>query len=370
MSFSLSNYILLVLILLVLLFLYTRMEQKRIREEEDENYGLLQRYLLNDSSSLEKVKKPILWIHIPFEYNARHWISFGSRSSFDLNQPYLFMTVQSIVRECGDSFHICLIDDQSFSKLIPEWEVDLSLISSPVSEKIRALAWSKILYIYGGMLVPISFLCFRDLKPMYESYPHGFIVENKDRNVSATYLSFTPNIHFIGCPRKSPVILEFCRFIENNVSTDFTAESGFMGVFSGWWTKQIKDGRFGLVDGQEVGVKTAEGEPILVEQWLGQDFVDLNPHTFGIWIPAHDILNRTTYEWFARMSPEQVLSSDLLLSRYFVLANKGMRGTLEPLTQRPDWVGFWKVASDTPVWGMRPLNQGDTSVMKLPYPVE
>jgi hypothetical protein len=95
------NYIILFAILAVLAILYRRFEDKRIREENKDNYEAIQKYLLDDIT-LGMSKKPILWIHVPYEYNSRRWLSFGSRSSFDLNQPYLYLTVKSIITRCDD----------------------------------------------------------------------------------------------------------------------------------------------------------------------------------------------------------------------------------------------------------------------------
>ena len=81
---------------------------------EDE---LIRKYLLNDSP-LYGYNRPKLWIHTTYEYNSRKWKSFESRSSTDLNQPYIHLTIRSIVNQCGDDFNICLIDDDSFSQLI------------------------------------------------------------------------------------------------------------------------------------------------------------------------------------------------------------------------------------------------------------
>jgi hypothetical protein len=86
---SLTNLFILFFILIVLGFLYRRFEDKRMREENNENNEAIQNYLLDDVT-LAKSKKPILWIHVPYEYNSRNWLSFGSRSSFNLNQPYLY----------------------------------------------------------------------------------------------------------------------------------------------------------------------------------------------------------------------------------------------------------------------------------------
>jgi len=86
---SISYYITLVILLIVIAIIYMKYQEKNTNMSADETYNYLQKHILDDNSSLHKSKKPILWIHVPYEYNARHWQSFGSRSSCNLNQPYL-----------------------------------------------------------------------------------------------------------------------------------------------------------------------------------------------------------------------------------------------------------------------------------------
>ena len=57
--------------------------------------------------------KPNIWIHIDYEKNSRNWKSFYSRNSRHLNQPYLHLTIKSIIRYCQDDFNICLINDDT-----------------------------------------------------------------------------------------------------------------------------------------------------------------------------------------------------------------------------------------------------------------
>jgi hypothetical protein len=112
------NYIALFIILITLVFLYNRfLSHQKSYWGTDEYEGL--REILLNKNNIKDDHRPILWIYVPYQYNSRHWESFGSRSSHDLNQPYLYMTVKSIINHCDRSFNICIIDDDSFGKLIP-----------------------------------------------------------------------------------------------------------------------------------------------------------------------------------------------------------------------------------------------------------
>jgi hypothetical protein len=232
-----GNYIALLVILIVLCYLYKKIEEKRFQREDLENYGIIKNYLLNDPKTLGGAKKPILWIHIPYEYNTRHWLSFGSRSSHELNQPYLYLTVRTIIEQCQESFHICMIDDDAFPSLIPDWKIQMNKIGSPITNKLRMLALTNILYIYGGMLLPISFLCLHDLSSLYEEGIKGgrvFVCESEDKNTTSTFYKFYPNLQMMGAERKNETILDLIHHMEIVISSDYTAESQFLGNFSNW----------------------------------------------------------------------------------------------------------------------------------------
>ncbi len=379
--FPLTNYIILFIILMVVGFLYRRYEDKLMREENIDNYDAIRKYLLNDTEDLATSKKPIMWIHIPYEYNSRNWISFGSRSSFELNQPYLYLTVKSILERCGDSFHICLIDDASFEKLIPDWKIHIDKIGNPISCKIREMAITKLIYMYGGMRVPISFLCFRDLISMYEKGTRNekmFVCENIDKNITSTSYKYYPDITFMGAPKECPVVGELIDFMQRIISTDFTAQSEFLGDFDRWVDSKVRSSKVNIIDGMEIGVKDMDEMPIMMEHLLGQDYIKLYDNAYGIYIPAKDILNRVSYEWFPRMSVEQVLEGDTILSKYMILATapktKGKEGFQEGLgrieedrkTNRPDWVGFWKTPLQAS-WQIKPNYLGN-NLIKLDAP--
>jgi hypothetical protein len=247
-SFSITNYIILFSILVILGILYRRFEDKNMMEENENNYEAIQNYLL-DRSTLEKSKKPILWIHVPYEYNSRNWLSFGSRSSFDLNQPYLYLTVKSIIKQCDKSFTICIIDDNSFSKLIPGWSINMTTISDPILSNMRTLGLMKLIHTYGGMLCPISFLCMKDLIGLYAKGIRNdkmFFCETVNRNVTSTNYDFYPNIHFCGAPKENVTVSKLIDFIQRTMSKDYTAESEFLGNFNRWANTRIQNGEINI----------------------------------------------------------------------------------------------------------------------------
>ena len=362
-----TNYIILFIILISLGVLYQKYLEKQSRTSSFDDYGEIKKYLLKDKT-LDKSKKPILWIHIPYEYNSRDWISFGSRSSTELNQPYLYLTVKTIIKNCDKSFKIVLIDDNTFEKLIPGWNINMSLLSDPMKCYMRQLATTKLVYTYGGINVPISFLCFRDLITLYHKGTNDdtmFVCENYDLNITSTNKLFYPSMGFMGAKKENETLKKLIHFMEQTISDDYTAETKFLGEFDKWCNEKIVKGKMRLIPGTDIGTKTVDDEPITVETLLGDDYIHFYGKMYGIWIPDKMILKRRHYEWFARSSPEQILQSQFILAKYFVLAlaPDSHNGVVEPLENaNPDWVGFWRVPltnGTLNVFNMKPIGLGN-----------
>ena len=361
-----TNYIILFIILISLGILYQKYLDKLSSITPFDDYGEIKKYLLKDKT-LDKSKKPILWIYIPHEYNSRNWLSFGSRSSNELNQPYLYLTVKSIIKNCDESFKIVLIDDGSFNKLIPNWNINISLLSDPMKCYVRQLAMAKLIYAYGGLNVPISFLCFKDLIGLYNKGINDdsmFVCENYNLNITSTNKLFSPNANFMGAKKENDLVKSFINLMERTISDDFTAQTAFLGEFDEWCNNKIEKGKMRLIPGTDVGTKTIDDEPVTVDILLSDDYIHFYGKMYGIWIPDKQILNRRHYEWFARMSPEQIFQSQFILAKYIVLAlaPDSHMGVIEPLENKPDWINFYRVPltnGTLNVFGPKPMGLGN-----------
>jgi hypothetical protein len=353
------------------MILYKRFEYKQSIEENTYNHEAIQNYLL-DETTLAKSKKPILWVHVPYEYNSRRWLSFGSRSSFDLNQPYLYLTVKSIIQQCEQSFTICIIDDNSFKKLIPNWRIDMTKISNPILDNTRKLGLMKLLYIYGGLICPISFLCIQDLNGLYNKGTNGnkmFLCETVDRNITSTTFDYYPNLSFCGSPKENDILHQLIEFMQRTISSDYTAESVFLGDFNRWCEKRIKSNQINFIDGIEIGTKTIDEKPVLLENLMSNYYINLYRNLYGILIPNEELISRRKYEWFTRLSEKQVLESNTIIGNYILVTlGEGGKHILEPLEQTRNnkienkFVGFWKTPNYPDLYGLKPNYLGNNLI--------
>lgn len=383
MSFHLkdyTNYFMIMALFVLVSVLYNRYEDKLHKEAYQDDYTMIQKYLLTNHSldnyeqrknrGNKKEKKPILWIHMNYEYNSRSWASFGSRTSTELNQPYLFLTVRSIIRQCEDSFHICLIDDDSFSKLLPKWNVNMNILANPTLKYMRELGLAKILYKYGGIIVPPSFLCMRNLINMYNvnSRNHKlFVCEMVNTNITSTTHEFYPSTQIMGAHKESPILGELIDFMYRIISGDNTAQLEFLGEFNRWVEFRVRKHQICLVDGTLIGTKTIDEEPIRLDNLMSNNYLYIYPKTYGIYIPATDILKRRHYEWFSRLSPKQALESNTIIGKYLVLASAphSKNTVIESIEERESkkgsdsWIDYWQVPSGFGLWGQKPNYLGN-----------
>lgn len=315
MDFTTLKYVGSLTALFVMSLLYNKYKEKEGLDEETKQYNLVRKYLLNHSS-LAQSRKPILWIHMNYEINARNWSSFGSRNNDDLNQPYLFLTIKSIIDKCGDSFNICIIDDNSFSKIIPGWVIDLSMTSEPIKSRLRELALARLLYSYGGLLVPRSFICIQNLHNLYRDgindFNNGdaFIGEFINTAVSSSHLTFLPNTKLMGCKKNSSVMAEYVQYLEKINSTDFTNEHNFTGDNNKWFHEKKLEHKIKIIDASVLGMKDATGKIINVDTLISDNFINLSYLSVGVYIPEDELQKRTLYNWFPRLSTTQVLESN------------------------------------------------------------
>lgn len=279
---------------------------------KDANDELIRQYLLNESP-LYGFNRPKLWIHSKYETNARQWKDFMSRNSNDLNQPYLHFTIKTIIDNCGDDFNICLIDDESFSRLIPDWDIQLSTLSEPFRSAFREVGMMKLLYIYGGVVAPNSFVCMKSLLPLYNE-----CVNTPCFGETIFNSHFVPDTQFMVAQKGCPVLKSLLLTLQDyNRSNHFSHEAKFTGA-----TQQLlmSNSSIKVIDGRQLGIKTPCGKPILLEDMMGEDYLRLDKEAYGIIIPGDEVLRRPKYAWLAYMKKGELMRSPIVIMKHIMAA--------------------------------------------------
>lgn len=309
---------------------------------------MIKKYLLDDnrhanypsasSSSWMTTSKPNLWIHTKYEKNARKWDHFHSRTNTNLNQPFINLTVETIVNHCNDDFRICLIDDESFSVLLPHWKLvkgQMTRTPEPIKSHLRKEAILQLLFHYGGIVVPNSFISFKNLRDLYDNMlsvtKKPFVTEmvnNTFTNRASTRQPaphFAPSMEFMGAVKNDPVIAEMATHLESiHAKYIYDCEADFLGIWNQWCIQLIhSEKKIDLVTADRIGLKTRKGLPVTVESLFEEPFLNLadDKHDFlGIYLPAQEILARTKYQWFTVLSKDEIYKSNAIVAKYILAA--------------------------------------------------
>ena len=303
-------------------------EKIKLNEQKDNSYyyyNMVDKYLVNNSLGVSY--KPFLWIHlhndndITPQVNSRSWISFYSRDTKNLNQPYQNLTIKTIINKCKDDFNIAIIDDRSFNNIIPNWNIDFSKIAIPIKSHLRLLAMSIVLNTYGGLLVPSSFICFKSLKPLYDNNCNKmFIGDFSNHKSNANIINnMSPEPIFMGCNPNNPTMIEFIKYLELLNSKDFTAEMDFIGRPNIWLNNNVINNNINLINGKLIGTKKECGQEIHAEELVGSSFINLDKEAYGLYIPWNQLINNISIQWFVRLSQEQVLRSNTMIGKFILI---------------------------------------------------
>ena len=329
------NIFILFIVLLFVGIIYDDYKKKYLENDEEKGYKMVKKYLLNDNDivmkNLPNSKLPIIWIHSKYEMNSRNWLSFNSRNTEKLNEPYKYLMIKSVIDHCGKDFNICLINDHSFTDLLKNWEIDIHKISNPIKNIVRQLALAQILYNYGGIILPDSYLCLKNIKNIYTKGLENnkmFVGELFDKNNNyvenklVNRINYHPSPKLMGCNKDNSVIKCYINFLEQYISTDYTQEGKFIGTIQNWLNKKVINNDINIITAEYLGGRDAKGKIVTIEQLMGDTFIEFTDLLQGIYVSDEDILLRSKYAWFARLSSLQLLESNTILGKYMLLASE------------------------------------------------
>lgn len=321
------------LVLIIILFIGVSALYKNFNSHEDKRNNkyynsLIETYLLN-KESFGFSYKPILWIYLQNDsqicpaVNNRFWINFGSRNSSNFNQPYQIYTIQSIIKNCSDDFNICLIDDTAFNILLPQWTTDLNNVAQPMKNHMQMLALTALINAYGGMCIPSSFVCFKSLYPIYNQavnenkiavgqLPNQVCNENLQQPTIA-------NPIFMASASNNETLQCFHNYLLSLNAHDLTRTQDFLGLSSLWLETKIQSNEIISICGCKLGVQRKDKTLIYAEDLLKSSYIELDKEAYGIYIPWDQLINRTSLDWFVKLTPEEVLNSNTQIAKHLLI---------------------------------------------------
>lgn len=311
---SRQNVVLLLIILCVVYFFYVRYADKLNRSSNVDDYKEIQKYLL-DSKSLERTSKPILWLYV------NDCLKRG-------NNSFINLTMSSILKHCSNDFTICFIDNNSFASLLPSWNINMNLISSPILDNVVLLGLLKLLEMYGGLLCPSSFICHRSLLNMYsecEQRNKMVICETINRNITSNNLEYSPNVGMCCTLKENDTITQLIQYVEMNISTDNTHETKFMGKYNQWCRHQVSQGNMLTLAPEYIGMKSMSGQQVLIDELMSNTPIDFLNTKYGVLVCYDELMLRNKSSWIIHLDKKEILELNVNIGKLLLHANSDIK---------------------------------------------
>lgn len=264
---------------------------------------------------------PSMWIYYDdSQVNSRHWLDFGARSSRVLNQPYLNLCYESIVRANGKFYRVEVIKGinglmERLGDLPPSLKGEIGHLKT-IGPAERNWIRAAILAKYGGLWIEPTTIALR-----------GFGLLPKDRVV------FFGTDHEVSVAGPKGTVVPSMAAIwvpePNNpqfVAWEKAARERLLGTAGGAQVRGDAKWDFIRFFGNNIAEirpeaelrrSTASGKLLQLEDFLAQGALHFSIPETAIYVslPARDLELRRNWAWFLRMSEEQVLESELVVAQ-------------------------------------------------------
>lgn len=268
--------------------------------------------------------KPTLWWFVDDENNARSWLDFGGRNTTEPNRGYLAVALESLKKTQGDDFNI--------KPLIGRDAVLAQIKDAPADAKrLPPALWRRwtianLLNCHGGLAMDGDSTL--TVGPSFKPYLSGveaaaFGITSDEAIVSpSTALAPGPN-PYVGWSAKPqhPAWAHAAdiwgRLVNRGAQAWSSAEARrtYMTVFEAQRAKGLQ------VIREAEASRIPDGRPRALEDLFGRVSEPVDPKTTltpgAVYVPydGDDLARRFEFNWFLRMSPQQIKESDLVWAR-------------------------------------------------------
>lgn len=269
---------------------------------------------------------PAVWVYVDdTDVNSRWWADFGARSSRVYNLPFLNLCYQTIVAACGDKYHVEVISG------LADAERRLGYLPVPMRNRKLPLRDEQMTYLkvaflekFGGLWMGPATIC---LKPLPELPKDKVVLFGSDplETYAGAQGTTLPNQHAMWSPK--PHHEFFSRWLEmvgdrinrQGTGKEIRNDKNWDILFTGTGrTDVIVSPNAELT--RKKGGRKIELEDLLAAGTEGDLPFDVPATAFYVPFPWPELLERRMYGWFLRMSEEQVMTSDLVVTHLFDMA--------------------------------------------------
>ena len=297
-----------ILYIVIFFLLFSILNYKYLKEKVEIELNLKRAEVLEvdtffyTSNFLKASKKRKIWIYMDFERNSRVWENFGSRSSTKLNMSYINLCIKSIIDTCAENYDIFIFSDSDINEILEE-DYDYKKLSGSLLEKYRHISLMKILYKYGGVLVPPSLFLKKSIKPVDND--KIWYVSDINNIDNLTMANRTASTCLTGANAENEELEKYIEYLSTEGGCQF--EENYL----------VKH-NIPYIDGTVIGTKDAKGKKIILENLMSTEPIIFMQNNIGLYMPHKQLVKRKIYNWFCKMNEEQVLNTNCNFSYYML----------------------------------------------------
>lgn len=282
------------------------------------------KYLLDQG-----MKNPVIWVYLDdSDVNSRSWLDYMGRSTRAINLPFLNLCYQTIVVQNKGVYRVEVISGLSDLALrLGGWNMmpqplqnPLASVGEPELNWIRAAVLRK----YGGLWIHPATVCIAPFGKLPEKVV--FFGTDSAESFSGTMGTPAPGLRCVWSPvPEHPVFVKW----EETVFKRLETQIGGAAFRSDekWDARQLAGEFPGEIEYQphmELSRKS-NGKRIQLEDLLaaGQQGIlpfDIQKQSRFVPIAWPELRDNRKYGWFLRLSEEQIMESDLVITDMFKIS--------------------------------------------------
>lgn len=270
---------------------------------------------------------PVIWIYVDNSYvNSRLWSDFMGRSSRAINLPFLNLCFESIVRQNKGLYRVEVIGGISdLAVRLGGWEELPTPLQSAISPVGQAeLNWIRatVLSRFGGLWVEPNTIALKSFGKLPSDKIVLFGTDDQE-TYSGPLGTKAPSLRAVWSPKPDHPL-----FIQWDGQAKRRLESGGTGKefrndsvsdildFAQQYKAEIVYRPLAELRRKPNG-KLIELDDLMMAGQEGDLPFVITKDSVYVPIPLQEVLSRREYGWFLRMSEDQILESDLVISSLF-----------------------------------------------------
>jgi hypothetical protein len=279
---------------------------------------------------------PVIWLYVDTSHvNSRSWVDFMARSSRAINLPFLNLCYETIVKQNQGRYRVEVVGGLSdVAVRLGGWEKLPTPLQNPIAPVGPAeLNWIRaaILSRFGGLWLEPNTIALKSFGPLPSDKVVLFGTDDQE-TYSGPLGTKAPSLRALWAPKADhPFFIEWegqakrrleapgegKAFRNDSVSDvlEFAEQYKSEVVYRPLAELRRKpNGK--LIQLDDLMMAGQEGDlPFVIHQ-----------QSVYVPIPIDELLARREYGWFTRMSEEQILESDLVISSLFRNAIPEVKG--------------------------------------------